>query len=566
MFGILLLWLAFSPLQPLVPKPAAPSEVQLHSKGVQPLTPNSAGSNPVAEKIHTHFKQLLMRKSPEGGRERELFNIRFAQFYEARGYQPVWTKRTMIAELISAVEAAGDDGLDPADYHLKEIREAFQNPPATPELQACYDLLLTDTFLTLASHLHYGKVDPVSLDTNWNLSNAASRIALELRLQNALASEQVAAILKELRPQHSKYEQLRKGLVRYRAIARSGGWHGVADGSPLKEGMKENRVLQLRRRLEASGYLAGGKAQTPLLYNREVAEGVKRFQESCGMKPDGVAGASTLKMLNIPVERRIEQIRINLERYRWFLGDLEPTYVMVNIASFTLHYVENNSFKWGTRVIVGKPARETPIFKADMQYIVFNPQWVIPPTILGKDALPAIRKNRSYLASKKLSVIDHNGHVVDPGSVNWSQYSAANFPYRLQQSSGDHGALGRIKFMLPNPHVVYLHDTPTKDLFEKNSRTFSSGCIRVEHPLELAELVLQDSVKWNGKRIRETIDRGKTSTVQLPKRLPVFILYMTTLAKGDNLIFLEDVYNRDESVLKALNKPAPQYKMESCGL
>jgi len=289
-----------------------------------------------------------------------------------------------------------------------------------------------------------------------------------------------------------------------------------------------------------------------------MVEAVKRFQKRNGMVADGVPGPATFRAMNLPVERRIEQIRINMERCRWFMNDLEPTYIMVNIAEFSLRYVEHGRNRWGTRVIVGQPYRETPVFKADMQYIVFNPRWVVPPTILSKDVLPAIRKNSAYLSRKKLNILDRNGAVVSPASVNWSQYTGANFPYRLQQTAGDHGALGRIKFMLPNRHTVYLHDTPTKDLFEKSSRTFSSGCIRVENPQELARLVLQDSLKWSRERIQAAINSGKTATVYLPKRIPVFILYLTAFAEGDEIVFLDDVYNRDSAVLKALDKPLPQ--------
>jgi murein L,D-transpeptidase YcbB/YkuD len=284
------------------------------------------------------------------------------------------------------------------------------------------------------------------------------------------------------------------------------------------------------------------------------------------VESDGVVGTTTLNAMNIPVERLVEKIRINLERYRWFLGELEPTAIVVNVAGFTLQYVEKGHDQWDTRVIVGKPGRETPLFKADMQYIILNPQWVIPPTILAKDALPALRKSSSYLARKKLKIIDRNGSVVDPGSVNWSQYSAGNFPYRLQQSAGDHGALGRIKFMLPNKYIVYLHDTPSKELFAESIRTFSSGCVRVQNPVDLAALVLQDTLHWSKTKILAAINTGKTRTVFLPKRIPVILLYLTAVADGDELQFHDDVYTRDEKLLKALNRPVPQYKMESCGL
>ncbi len=559
MIGILLLWLAFSPVQPVSVKPVASQ--------MEPLQPQSAPpAGIIPLKIHDRFDWLIQQKSPEGGTARALFNIRLERFYAARGFQPVWTTPSMVAELVNAVEESLDDGFDPADYHLSEIKNFYGKPPATPQQMACYDILLTESFFTLASHLRYGKVDPETLDIHWDLRQDRGRTALDYKLNRAIASQQIAAAMKELRLQHPAYDQLKKGLARYRTIAREGGWPIVAEGPKLQEGARESRVVRLRQRLKVSGDISVLSADTSMVYDREMVDGVKRFQKRNGMEADGVVGAATLRIMNVPVARRIDEIRLNLERCRWFLGDLEPTCILVNVADFTLRYVENGRNRWSTKVIVGKPGRETPLFKADMQYVILNPQWVIPPTILAKDALPALRKSSSYLYHKHLKIIALNGSVVDPASVNWSQYSAANFPYRLQQSAGDQGALGRVKFMLPNPYIVYLHDTPGKELFNESTRTFSSGCVRVQNPVDLAALVLQDSISWSKEKILAAIKGGKTRMVFLPRRIPVYLLYLTAMDEGGDLRFHEDVYNRDDQVLKALNTPLPQYKTENCGL
>ncbi|NTV99349.1 MAG: L,D-transpeptidase family protein, partial [Chlorobiaceae bacterium] len=403
------------------------------------------------------------------------------------------------------------------------------------------------------------------MEPTWNLTEDASYSALEYRLQNAVSTNRVAAVLQELRPQQQLYGELKKALSRYRSIAKSGGWPSVPEGASLKPGDRDPRVLSLRKRLQASGELAAGVQDTSKAYSGDIVEAVRQFQRHNGMEPDGVIGAGTLRALNIPVDRRVDQLRINMERSRWFLNALGSTYIMVNIPEFSLKYVDNGSKLWNTRVIVGKPSRETPVFKADMQYVIFNPQWVIPPTILEKDALPSLRKSTGYLDQKNLRVIDKDGRVVNPASVNWKEYSASNFPYKLQQTAGDHGSLGRIKFMLPNRYIVYLHDTPSKDLFQKSVRTFSSGCIRVENPQDLARLVLRDSVKWSVSRIKSTIGTGRTSTVFLPKRIPVFIVYMTAVPSGDELFFREDVYNRDDTLIKAMGRQAPEMKTGTAG-
>jgi murein L,D-transpeptidase YcbB/YkuD len=556
MIGIIFLWLAFTPVQPVLPGIHASRTEHLQRKTQSPARPRkSIVRNPLADKIHRYFNRQLPEKGVAGAPDKVLLKNRLKRFYAAREYQPVWTKRPMVAELVSSIERVTDDGLDPADYHIKEIRAFFVTPPSTPDLEVHYDLLLSDAFLTLANHLRYGKVDPVLLDPNWNITDVHKRTALELRLQQALVAERVASVLEELRPQHPGYNELKKELARYRNIAKEGGWSVLPNGVELKEGVTDSRIPEFRKRLQATGELSLTSADTSQVYSKEMVEAVKHFQKRNGVYIDGVLGASTLKNMNIPVERRIEQICINLERCRWFLNDLEPTCVVVNIAEFSLHYYEHGHKRWDTRVIVGQPYRKTPVFKADMQYIIFNPRWVVPPTILAKDVLPAIKKNRSYLNKKKLKVIDRDGQEVNPVTLDWSHFTAGNFPYRLQQTSGDHGSLGRIKFLLPNRYTVYLHDTPTKDLFAKTTRTFSSGCIRVENPQELARLVLLDSVKWSRSKISAAINTGKTTSVTLPKRVPVFILYLTAFAEGDDIVYHEDVYNRDNEVLQALLKP-----------
>ena len=515
----------------------------------------SSRSNPVVEQIHQQCHRLLQQKSSAGGTARELMNIRLQRFYSVRGFQPLWTNGKMIDALITAVEESAADGLNPSDYQLAHIREVAAHPPLSPEQMARFDLLLTKSFLTLASHLRYGKVDPQSLYSSWNINEVKNFSSLDETFRRAVDQESVTLLLKELRPQDANYDLLKKGLARYRSIAHHGGWPVLSAGPTMKPGFRDSRISVLRQRLKVSGDLHVQDTDTVSVYTQEMVEAVKRFQKRSGLDADGSVGVATLRVMNIPVEHRIEQIRVNLERYRWFLHDLEPTCILVNIAGYSLQYLENGRYRWGTRVIVGQPLRETPVFKATMGYIVFNPKWVVPATILAKDVLPALNKDHAYLKKKQLRVVGEDGTTVNPDSVNWSQYSATNLPYRLQQRSGDKGSLGRIKFLMPNRHTVYLHDTPSKELFAKSSRAFSSGCIRVQNPAELARLVLQDSIRWSSTKIQEAINTGKTRTVVIPKQIPVFLLYLTTVPSGEELQFRDDIYNRDKKVLKLLNKP-----------
>lgn len=334
---------------------------------------------------------------------------------------------------------------------------------------------------------------------------------------------------------------------------------GLLAGAESSGGMARSDRSVLKEPVPAS--VASGSS---MVYTPELFEAVKKFQKRHGLDVDGIIGNATIQAMNVPVRQRIDQIRVNLERYRWFVDRMGQTYIMVNIPSFTVEVVVDKVHRWSSRVIVGQTERKTPVFKAEMQYIILNPQWVVPPGILDKDALPAIKKNMAYLKKKNLAVVDENGQVLNPSTIKWSKYTEGNgFPYRLVQASGDEGSLGRIKFMLPNRYMVYLHDTPTKELFNKSRRTFSSGCIRVEHPLDLAEIVLQDTVKWNKTRILNAVETGKTRTVPLPRQMPVFILYQTVFVDGEHLCFYPDIYERDRQLLEELNSMTDSKSVES---
>jgi L,D-transpeptidase YcbB len=283
---------------------------------------------------------------------------------------------------------------------------------------------------------------------------------------------------------------------------------------------------------------------------------VERFQHRHGLEADGAVGRRTLAALNVPVEARIDQLRVNLERTRWVFRDLEPRYLIVNIAGFHAYLMEDGKSVWDSRVVVGTRYRKTPVFKARMTYLVLNPTWTVPPTILKEDIIPAMRRDPGYLASRNMVLLDASGQRVDTADIDLQNLTIRNFPYVVRQEPGPQNALGRIKFMFPNRHFVYLHDTPSRGLFERANRTFSSGCIRVEHPLTLAELLLDDPVNWNRAKIEARLADGKTQTVNLKTPITVFLVYWTAEPEADGEVnFFNDVYRRDAAVLKALDEP-----------
>ena len=257
----------------------------------------------------------------------------------------------------------------------------------------------------------------------------------------------------------------------------------------------------------------------------------------------------------MPVEARVEQIRINLERARWVFDDIEDEFIFVNIAEFRVFLVRNREYVWTARAQVGKPYRKTPVFKSTLKYVVFNPTWTVPPGILAKDIMPRAKRDPGYLQTKNIDIRDNNGAVVDPKSIDWETVSARGFPYRLVQRPGPTNALGQVKFIFPNKYFVFLHDTPSKGLFERPDRASSSGCIRVQSPLDLAAVLLEGK-GWNRDKVDAVIASQKTETVFLPEPMTVMLLYLTVTVDDDGTIrFEKDIYERDQRIGDGLKAP-----------
>jgi murein L,D-transpeptidase YcbB/YkuD len=477
------------------------------------------------------------------------------QLYERRAHAPLWS-RTTTDQLLAAIDRSREEGLTPEDYHRSGLLESaawLRRGADDPERRAEVDILATDAFIRLAYNLFFGKADPHELDPDWNTLRQLQGVDPVGFLSAAIDAATVDSALDELSPRQPYYRNLRAALAAYRAIAARGGWPKVPPGPTLRAGMRDARVEILRQRLAATGDLTepGGD---PALFDDALEEAVKAFQKRHRMAADGAVGPATLAALQVPVQARIDQIRVNLERARWMLHHVPQTFVIVDIAGFEAGYLREGKLVWRSRVQVGKPYRSTPIFRSDISYLVLNPTWTVPPGIEARDILPAVQRNRGYLAAKNLRIIDPQGRTIDPAQIDWKRYSGRNFPYTFRQDPGADNALGQIKFMFPNPHFVYLHDTPSRDLFERDVRAFSSGCIRVERPLELAELLLNDPDKWSLERIRSAIDTQRTQTVTLPEPVPVLLYYWTAQGQADGSVhFKTDIYRRDPAVLKALD-------------
>ena len=478
--------------------------------------------------------------------------------YERSGFNLLWTNQKSIDQLFLVLEKISADGLDANDYHLPLLKDLLARinfpQPASPSLLADFDLVMSDSLIRLGYHLLVGKVDPVELDNNWNMDRTVGDMEQILEMADAITQGEIVKLVQSMRPQVDIYHRLRSALARYRAIEAQGGWEPVSPGPLLKPGTKDKRVEQLRTRLLLTGDLQP-EGKNVQLFDQEVEHAVILFQKRHGLNPDGIVGSETLQALNITVQERINQILVNLERARWVLHDLPDKFVLVDIAGFQVRLINDQIPVFETRAQVGTTYRKTPVFKSEIKFLVLNPTWTVPQTIFRDDMLPRLKEDADYLSKNDMRVITYSGRTVDQKTINWQDYPGSDFPYLLRQDPGPANALGRIKFMFPNSHDVYLHDTPKKSLFDQQERAFSSGCVRIEHPFRFAELLLDDG-EWNQQKLIEVIDSRKTTQVSLNRPVPVLLLYWTVTVDGDeNVIFKKDIYQRDSGVLSSLKAP-----------
>ena len=492
-------------------------------------------------------------------------------FYERRMYSPAWSNTDgplPTAEvLIGEIHKSDREGLRPDDYHLGEIEEMLkvihqdQKRKSTPNpgMLADLDLLLTDAFLIYGSHLLAGKVDPEKIDAEW-IANRREKDMAQV-LEKALSSMQIEETLKTILPSQPGYKRLRDALAHYRNIAQKGGWPVITEGPKMQKGDRGERVVLLRNRLIANSNLESRREGDQELFDDGLEQAVREFQKRHALSIDGIVGDATLKALNISAEERVRQIELNMERWRWLPEQLGERFILVNIANFELDVFENGQKVMGMRAVVGRHYRRTPVFSDRMTYLVLNPYWHIPTNIAQLDILPQIRKDPDHLAKLKIKVFQGWGaeaNEIDPETIDWSEVKVKNSGYRFRQEPGPMNSLGRVKFMFPNKFNVYLHDTPSRKLFAKSQRAFSSGCIRIEKAIELAEYLLRSDPNWTKEKILAEIDKDVEKTISLPEPILVHLLYWTAWADEDGSVqFRDDIYARDNLLDKALQEKPP---------
>ena len=513
---------------------------------------------PTADAMRLELDQFVSQKHDEAV-TRNTGLTALQQFYEARNYQPVWThtdsQRTQLETVLAFLATAEDEGLDRHDYLLHHLTQLAESPShSRHELE----FLTTLSLLQFSSDLYRGRFTAAKIDPDWYISQPYFDAVSFL--SEAIDTDNLQHFLENLAPEIPSYRLLRDALAKYRAlVARQISWQHIPRTHLIRPNDTHPIIPLIRKRIaqafdihsKTEYNLALSKEnETSQRYDIDLVNAIKAFQFQHGLNTDGLIGENTLNALNKTPLEKVQQLRINMERLRWLPRDLGNRYLLVNIAGFQLAAIENNQYILDMRIIVGRNYRSTPSFHSRITHLVVNPFWNIPTSIARKDLLPKQQKNPNYFSSLNIKVYPnyaYNSEPINPDTIDWTAIGSG-FPYTLRQDPGHQNALGTIKFMLPNRFSIYLHDTPSKELFDKDIRTFSSGCIRLEKPLQLARFTLRDDTSI--EMLKEQISSGKTIQINLPDPLPTYIVYLTTWVDSQNKIhYSPDTYERDKRAL-----------------
>jgi murein L,D-transpeptidase YcbB/YkuD len=495
--------------------------------------------------------------------------------YSDVDWRPVWSdggRPTADARaVLDLLRGAQERGLRPEDYDVPALQRRFDELSASERRGArdvaWFDLALSVGVLRHLSDVHIGRVNPRHLAVGINVER--KKLDLARLIRDARERGRVAELVRDVEPTFVQYRNLKTILARYRTLAADSSLPALASPRVLRPGDSLESMAVLRRRLIAFGDLlreATGSGTDDRHYSGEVVAAVARFQERHGLAVDSVIGPGTLAALNVTPAKRARQLELALERIRWLPALDAGPFVVVNVPGFTLYAFDSlgpsGAPTLTMNVVVGSAnvGRRTPLFERDMEYLVFRPYWVIPPGILSREILPAVRRSSTYLSRNDMELYRGSGDAgpaVPTTSANIARVGRSGIGVR--QRPGPHNSLGLVKFIFPNDHNVYMHDTPATELFSRARRDFSHGCIRLEDPAGFAVWVLRDSVTWSAERVRHAMERGPNSRrVNLARPLPVVIYYATAVVRPTGVpAFYDDIYGHDARLERELAKGYP---------
>jgi L,D-transpeptidase YcbB len=480
------------------------------------------------------------------------------RFYSNRDWSYAWFKEDGLREhagfLFQFLQSARLEGIQDSLSILPTLSERLSIYSVKDSLlqpDRTLEAMLTISFFWYTDKSWTGLPEEKSKAMSWFLPRM--HIDKEEWLDSALVHSPDGSLLSKA--VFRQYYWLRKQLVQYDSLSKAEAWSPVVyPERVLRIGDIDSTLLAIGKSLFLHGDL--DSMTTSIEFDSTLYVGATRFQKRHGLTPDGVLGKKFYEALNVSVEDRIEQILINMERSRWMPSDYPQCYLIVNIPDFNLYAYDNGIQIWNMNVVVGKEIHETVSFSGEMRNVVFNPYWVVPPGILYDEIIPGIIKKPNYLSSHNMELVNASGKVISSSTVDWKKYTKSGFPYTIRQKPGTSNSLGKVKFLFPNSHNIYLHDSPARSLYKEENRAFSHGCVRLSDPEKLANYVLEPE-GWTPERVKKALLPGKESWVKLENKLPVYIVYFTAWVENDGqLHFRKDVYHRDEKLKNELIPPA----------
>ena len=502
--------------------------------------PDSFGSKPPAVEVTDEGKVLAIDSTYLSKKNDSIL----VAFYQSNENRTFWLAFNCRESLLSVLKNVEEEGLNPKDFDLKKIGKLEKSIPNLSDKELIdYDVLLTKNLKKYVEKVAKGSLNPKELYKDWDLKE--NKIDIQQLLLNFQRKDSFDYAVNEVKPNHIMYQKLKHSLKLINQFP---------DENFKKLEIKDKIILndtndvliEVKKRL-AYWYDMKKPDSLTNIYDETTFNALKNFQSRHGLAPDGVIGKGTIASLNFTKQKRKEQIIANMERWRWYPREFEKEYLIINIPDYSLQVVKKKDTVKTHRIIVGKASRSTPILSSKLSYVVFNPTWTVPPTILKEDVIPAATKNRGYFASKNITIYS-GSTIVSP--YDWNP--AKGRSYRYVQAPGSTNSLGLVKIMFPNRFSVYLHDTNTRGYFERENRSLSSGCVRVQNPFELTEYLLSDSINWNKEKIDEVLAESKTKNVNFTKPIYLHLLYWTAWSDKNLLIFRDDIYGLDAELYKKL--------------
>lgn len=532
-------------------KPAATTETEAPDAAPSEAKPTVADATPPAPDPVPPALETALEDTEAFGKAD---HTALVGFYAERQFAPLWIKDGKFdgaaRAVIRRLENADAYGLDPIRYVLPDLDVGLSGT-ADPATLANAELVLTVAAMQFAADAQGGIFDPATLGKF--MTAAPVRPERKAVIEGLGKADDKVAYLESFNPQHPAFAALKQLLADLRTRTTEETPPEIPDGKSLKPGMSDERVPVLRARLGLPAVTGEGERD----YDDATVEAVKAFQENASLDVDGVIGPQTRAALNGGSDITVADVLVNMERWRWVPREMGTHHVWVNIPEYRLRVVSGGTVEFGTRVIVGTSENQTPVFSDEIEYVDVNPYWNVPRSIATKEMMPEIRRDPDFFARRGLEVIYTGGGrdmVIDPRSVDWGLWNPENMPFRFRQPPGNANALGRVKFMFPNKHDVYLHDTPTRNLFSRSARAFSHGCVRVDKPVEFADALLSREEQLNGQRIKHLIGGGENGSLPIKRHVPVHLTYFTVwVDDAGETQKRADIYDYDARMKAAMN-------------